>query len=277
MKKIVVATDFQSSSEDAFAYATYLAEQFEAELALVHVYFPIVSTDPNMPYDSIAPVSLQEEMIQIYETRLAETLASIPNKTLKTSSKLIIGSVSSGVSGYAEEVGADLIVVGRNHESSFFERLIGSSASDIVKNTSIPVLIVPAASHKPFIKSIIYGTELESDEKEVLAKVFAFANQLKARVTLTKINVAFEPDIQDDKQMLADIKESFAEQHFSYEIVDASLVSEGLLQAAHKTDADLLVIARHHHNFLSQLVNPSKSKEIIGKTDIPLLVYDLEA
>ncbi|UTA69351.1 universal stress protein [Emticicia sp. 21SJ11W-3] len=277
MKKIVVATDFQSSSEDAFAYATYLAEQFEAELALVHVYFPIVSTDPNMPYDSIAPVSLQEEMMQIYETRLAETLASIPNKTLKTSSKLIIGSVSSGVSGYADEVGADLIVVGRNHESSFFERIIGSSASDIVKNTSIPVLIVPAASHKPSVKSIIYGTELESDEKEVLAKVFAFANQLKAKVTLTKINVAFEPDIQDDKQMLADIKESFADQHFSYEIVDASLVSEGLLHAAHKTDADLLVIARHHHNFLSQLVNPSKSKVIIGKTDIPLLVYDLEA
>ncbi|WP_259014360.1 universal stress protein [Emticicia fluvialis] len=277
MKKIVVATDFQSSSEDAFAYATYLAEQFEAELALVHVYFPILSTDPNMPYDSIAPVSLQEEMMQIYETRLAETLASIPNKTLKTSSKLIIGSVSSGVSGYADEVGADLIVVGRNHESSFFERIIGSSASDIVKNTSIPVLIVPAASHKPSVKSIIYGTELESDEKEVLAKVFAFANQLKAKVTLTKINVAFEPDIQDDKQMLADIKESFADQHFSYEIVDASLVSEGLLHAAHKTDADLLVIARHHHNFLSQLVNPSKSKVIIGKTDIPLLVYDLEA
>jgi len=277
MKKIVIATDFMESSDGALAYATFLAEQFNAELSVVHVYFPVASADPTIPYENITPFSLQEDLIDTFESKLKEVVESLKSKKIKATSELVTGSVSSSVSSYAEDKGADLIVVGKTPENSFFDRLIGSSASDIVKSTSIPVLIVPTASHKPAFGNIVYGTELESEEKEVLGKVFKLAEKLGSKVTLIKVNADFEPDIQDDNQVLADIKKSFPKGRFSFEAVSADHVSEGLLHAAHTHKADVLVVARHHHNFLSEIVNPSKSKEIIGKTDIPLLVYDLEA
>ena len=190
---------------------------------------------------------------------------------------MMVGSLSSSIADLAKTKKADLIIVGKTPDTSFFDRLTGSTATSVVNNTSVPVLIVPANSHTPSFKNIIYGTELESEEKRVLAKVFEFGKEFHSKVTLIKVNADFELNVQDDEQLLKDIQDGFSKEKFAFEAIKADDVSEGLLNSAHTHKADLLVVAGHHHNFLSELINPSKSKEIINKTDIPLLVYDIEA
>lgn len=277
MKKIIIATDFSESSESALVYATFLAKQFDAELLLIHTYFPVVPLDGNLAYDTVAPTTIQEEMIKSFEKQLHDIEASLKAKQIKVSTEVIIGSVSSSIATFAKEKKADLIIVGKTPDPSFFDRLAGSTATNLIGNTSVPVLIVPSNSHKPSFKQIVYGTELESEEKKVLKQLFAFAKSVEAKVFLIKIDADFEPNIQDDNQILADLNKSFAKEDFTFITVKTRDVSEGLLEAAHTHKADLLVVARHHHNFLSELVNSSKSKEIINKTDIPVLVYDIEA
>ena len=277
MKKILKATDFSENSDSALAYATTLAKHFNAELLVVHTYFPMVPLDPNLAYDTIAPSTLQEEMIKSYERQLKEITDTLKAKQIKAESELIIGSLSSSIAEFAKNKKADLIIVGKTPDSSFFDRLIGSTASSVVNSTSVPVLIVPAHSHLPSFKHIIYGTELESEEQDVLAKVFELAKGLHSKITLIKVNADFELNITDDEQLLKDIQEGFSKEKFAFSAIKADNVSEGLLNSAHTHKADLLVIARHHHNFLSEIINPGKSKEIINKTDIPLLVYDIEA
>jgi nucleotide-binding universal stress UspA family protein len=277
MKKIIVATDFSENSDSALAYATFLAKQFKAELLVVHIFFPVVPLDPNLAYDTIAPSTLQEEMVKSYEVQLKTIVDSLEEKQIKVKSELIVGSLSSSIADFAKTKKADLIIVGKTPDPSFFDRLTDSTASSVVNNTSVPVLIVPAHSHTPSFKHIIYGTELESEEKNVLAKVFELAKALDSKITLIKVNADFELNVQDDEQLLKDIQEGFSKEKFTFEAIKADNVSEGLLNSAHTHKADLLVVAGHHHNFLSDLINPSKSKEIINKTDIPLLVYDIEA
>jgi nucleotide-binding universal stress UspA family protein len=277
MKKIIIATDFSESSDSALAYAEFLAKHFKAELLLVHTYFPVVSLDATLSYDTVAPSTMHEEVIRSFEQQLNEKVESLKANGVKAESELIVGSLSSGIAEFAKEKKADLIVVGKTPQSGFFDRLIGSGASSVIDNTSVPVLIVPKHNHVPSFKNIIYGTELESEEKDVLGKVFELAKNLHAKVTLIKVNADFELDIQDDAQLLQDIQEGFAKERFAFEAIKADDISEGLLNAAHSHKADLLVVARHHHNFLSELVNPGKSKEIINKADIPLLVYDIDA
>jgi nucleotide-binding universal stress UspA family protein len=277
MKKIIFATDFSESSDSALVYASFLAQQFKAELMVVHIYLPMVPLDPNLSYDTIAPSTLQDEMIKNYEKQLAEVVDVLNKKQVKATSELIIGSLSSGIADIAKSKEADLIIVGKTPDISFFDRLMGSTATSVVNNTSIPVLIVPANSHKPSFEHIIYGTELESEEKDVLARVFEFGKEFHSKITLIKVNADFELNVQDDEQLLKDIQDGFSKEKFAFEAIKADNVSEGLLTSAHNHEADLLVVAGHHHNFLSELINPSKSKEIINKTDIPVLVYDIEA
>lgn len=277
MKKIIVATDFSENSDSALAYATFLARQFEAQLLVVHICSPIVPIDPNLAYETIVPSTLQEDIIKNSEIQLNSIVDSLKEKQIKVYSELIVGSLSSSIADFAKSKKADLIIIGKTPDASFFDRLIGSTASSVVNNTSIPVLIVPAHCHTPSFKHIIYGTELESEEKNVLAKVFEFAKRFHSKITLIKVNADFELNVQDDEQMLEDIQEGFSKEKFAFEAIKADDVSEGLLNSAHTHKCDLLVVAGHHHNFLSELINPSKSKEIIDKTDIPLLVYDIEA
>lgn len=277
MKKIIIATDFSESSDSALAYAIFLAKQFNAELLVVHIYFPVVPLDPNLAYDTIAPSTLQEEMIKNYELQLKEIVDSLKEKHVKAHSEMIVGSLSSSIADLAKTKKADLIIIGKTPDTSFFDRLTGSTATSVINNTSVPVLIVPANSHTPSFKNIIYGTELESEEKGVLAKVFEFGKEFHSKITLIKVNADFELNVQDDEQLLKDIQDGFSKEKFAFEAIKADDVSEGLLNSAHTHKADLLVVAGHHHNFLSELINPSKSKEIIDKTDIPVLVYDIEA
>jgi nucleotide-binding universal stress UspA family protein len=277
MKKIILATDFSQNSDSALAYATFLASQFKAELLIVHIYLPMVPLDPNLAYDTIAPTTLQEEIIKNYEKQLNSLVDSLKQKHIKADSELILGGLSSSIAEIAKNKKADLIIVGKTPNDTFFDRLMGSTATSVINHTSVPVLIVPAGSHTPSFRSIIYGTELESEEKNVLSKVFAFARGVHSKITLIKVNADFELNVQDDQQLLKDIQEGFSKEQFAFEAIKADDVSEGLLNSAHKHKADLLVVARHHHNFLSELINPSKSKAIINKTDIPLLVYDIEA
>ncbi|MBA4853085.1 universal stress protein [Emticicia sp. BO119] len=277
MKKIIVATDFSENSDSAFSYATFLASKFNAELLVVHIFFPMVPLDPNLAYDTIAPSTLQEEMVKSYEIQLKTIVDALTEKKIKAESELIVGSLSVSIADFAKNKKADLIIIGKTPDTSFFDRLIGSTASSVVNNTSVPVLIVPAHSHTPSFTHIVYGTELESEEKNVLARLFDFAREFHSKITLIKINADFELNVQDDKQMLKDIQEGFSKEQFAFEAIKADDVSEGLLSSVHNHKADLLVVAGHHHDFLSDLINPSKSKKIINKTDIPLLVYDIEA
>ena len=274
MKKILIATDFSENSDKALAYATFLAKKLDASLLVIHLHFPIVQVDPTMGYDTINPV-IQQEIMEIHQKQLKDLESSMKDKKIKVESELISGGLSSSIAEIAQEKKADLIIVGKTPGGDFFDRLIGSTAAHVVANVSIPVLIVPANSEAPAFKKLMYGTELEANENPILTKVFAFAKPLKAKVELVKVYVEFEPDIQDDKQLLSDIEKKFSKEGFSYSTTKASDVSEGLLKSAHQHKADLIIIAGQHHSFLEELVNPSKSKEIINKTDIPLLVYDM--
>ncbi|GAB3512504.1 universal stress protein [Emticicia fontis] len=277
MKKIIFATDFSENADSALAYATYLAKQFNSEILVVHIYFPMVPLDPNLAYDTIAPSTLQEEMMKNYELQLKGVVDSLKEKHIEADGEVIVGSLSSSIADMAKSKKADLIIMGKTPNDSFLGRLIGTTSTSVVNNTSVPVLIVPANSHTPSFKSIIYGTELESEEKDVLAKVFELGKEFHSKITLVKINADFELNVQDDNQLLKDIQDGFPKEKFTFEAIKADNVSQGLLNAAHTHEADLLVVAGHHHSFLSELINPSKSKEIINKTDIPLLVYDIEA
>lgn len=57
-------------------------------------------------------------------------------------------SVAEDVLGLAEDVDADLIVIGLRGRSPVGKLILGSNAQDILLNTSCPVLAVPVANEE---------------------------------------------------------------------------------------------------------------------------------
>jgi len=141
-ERILVATDFSDGSQQALEYALRIAEKFDSELTLVHVWEApsyAYATDLYLPVDVMA--SLEGAAVARLEQATTELKARFPG----AKSRLHTGSPWQEVLGAATEVKADLIVMGTHGRRGLERALLGSVAERVVRMSRVPVLTVHGA------------------------------------------------------------------------------------------------------------------------------------
>ena len=275
MKNILVATDFSENAKKALQYATLLAKAYEAKIYLIHTYLPYF-VEPGIYADSLMMQEALNEQYESMNAKFGPLVKELEEAGIEHETLLELNDVTSGIFDAIAEHEIDFLVIGRTGSGGFINKLIGSNAAHITAKASIPVLAIPQQLENVGIKQILYATQLEYEECDVLAEVFALAQKLGAKVNLVKVEASFEPDIQADKQFIDQIKGTFVKEDFEITKVTASNVTEGILKTAKSQGADLIVLAAHHRNFLSQIIDPSKSKQVIISSPLPVLTFQLK-
>lgn len=139
--RILVGCDFSPDSEAAFQYGLSLAQEFQAELHLVHVIEPPVYVDLDMPGSAI-----DAEHMETLRDRLNEKLSSlVPTEAChwcKPLISLLEGLPYEVLTHYAERHGIDLVVLGARGYSLVEKLFIGSTTDRVVRRTPCPVLSV---------------------------------------------------------------------------------------------------------------------------------------
>jgi nucleotide-binding universal stress UspA family protein len=136
---IIWATDGSEHADRALEYAVQLALSDQAELHVVHVIEKLAAT-------KIAgqDVSLNEEQTDVKVTAQAGQITL--DRGVKTTLHMSpgrSGHVATAISGIAEDVGADLIVVGTCGRSVLGGLMLGSVTQRLLHESSCPVLAVP--------------------------------------------------------------------------------------------------------------------------------------
>ena len=142
-QRILVATDFSDSSQQALEYALRIAEKFGSELTLVHSWeAPNYSyaTDLYLPVDSSAPIE------RAAVARLEQATTDLKTRFPGVKSLLRAGSPWQQVLGAATDVDADLIVMGTHGRRGLERALLGSVAEKVVRMARVPVLTVHGAN-----------------------------------------------------------------------------------------------------------------------------------
>lgn len=130
---ILLATDLGEESKIVAKKASQLAEQFNSKLSIVHTIEPI----PAYGYPEVTELrspfidKVKNEMLQ-YAKGL-----NVPEEDLH----IEFGSVKATVIKKAEEISADLIIVG-SHGRHGLSRLLGSSASGVVHSANCDVFVI---------------------------------------------------------------------------------------------------------------------------------------
>jgi len=272
MKTLLVTTDFSEHSRTTLRVAAALAGRLHGHVVLLHSVPIYPAAEPLTTVD----VGLSEQY-ETSKTKLEEQAELLRQADVSVETLLEGGSLSELVRDAVQEKSADLVVVGRTETSTgWLARLLGNQASDLVEALDVPVLMVPPDAPVAEFHKILYATQLEFDEREILRQVFDLAKRLDSSVQLVKLNVPHEPNIHRDKDYIADIEGTFAGE--SYELLQrkAETVSGGLSDAARELGADLLVLCSHHRTFLDQLINPSKARQVLLQSPVPTLVFPLE-
>src|SRR5690606_2251601 len=101
----LVPTDFSEPAKNALRYASVLAKLTQAEIKVLHVFnVPVV--DPYMPGDTLE--ILMQEVKNGAEAQMKDLLAEFPG----LSGECLHGFVVDDIAAYADQMNADLIVMG---------------------------------------------------------------------------------------------------------------------------------------------------------------------
>lgn len=137
-KHILLATDLSENSNRVAKRAREIADDSNARLSVVYVmeYSPVAyGGEYSIPIDA----NLEESL----ETSAKKSLAKLAKKfgISESDQHISSGSVKLAVIDAAEEVKADLIVIG-THSHTGIEALLGSRASSILNHSKCDILVV---------------------------------------------------------------------------------------------------------------------------------------
>jgi nucleotide-binding universal stress UspA family protein len=271
MKTILVPIDFSENADKALAAAKQIAGKTGAKLLIMYAYKPYVA-DYIVP-ESIVTAPIYQQLEDDYRAKLREYVAEAQREGYRTDAIWEAGEVETAVTKLAQETSADLIVVGRTGHGNFMDRLIGSSATGIALHAPCPVLIVPPGHGVLQFDQIVYATQLEFDEKEILLEVIALSKQLKGKLQLAKVNSDEQLDIQPDGQFIDEIEKILGIHRDDIALLSGEHVWDTLEEYCEKINAGLLVVSNRQRSFFVRLLNPGITKKLTVKTQLPLLVY----
>jgi nucleotide-binding universal stress UspA family protein len=137
---ILVPVDFSDHSREALDTAIQIAHLFGSTIHLLHCYH--IETAGISPYGIVMPSGYYADLRDAAEKRLDDWHEIVSSEGIKSESILSTNSPSLATNLAAEEVEADLIVMGTRGLSGLKHAVLGSVAERVVRLAPCPVLTV---------------------------------------------------------------------------------------------------------------------------------------
>jgi len=144
-KKILFCVDFSESSERTFAYACAIAKRDKGKIYLMHV-MPIM---PNKGFiENLIPQDVLDTAyknnMEALEKEFQEKFISKCKRDVEFEVVIREGREYQEIIKFALEEKVDLIVLGTHGWTGIGHVLLGSVADKVVRNSPVPVFIVPS-------------------------------------------------------------------------------------------------------------------------------------
>ena len=139
MRSILAATDLSACSRTAVQLAVALARRQHAPLVLVHA---VESSPIDLPSVPIGVTAWEAELLAAAEIDLARQAREIRLSGIAVETRVHLGSPSRLILEVAEQVAAELIVVGTHGRKGAAHLFLGSVAEHVARTSTSPVLVV---------------------------------------------------------------------------------------------------------------------------------------
>jgi nucleotide-binding universal stress UspA family protein len=142
LNNLLVAVDLKSSDQELIRYARTLAEKFNSTLWLIHIAAP----DPDFVGYDVGPTYIRDMRAEELrkEHRLLQVLANqLEEKSIRAEALLIQGPTVDMLEKEVKKLNIDLLILGSHKHGFLYEMWVGHTAFKVIKEISIPVLIIP--------------------------------------------------------------------------------------------------------------------------------------
>ncbi|NID13473.1 universal stress protein [Fibrivirga algicola] len=273
MKKILVTTDLSSSSKAAMRFAIQLASQCDIALTFLHVsHIPRPTTWTEAAYTAHekSEIGAKREALDHF----VEAVYKSRNTDPFDYSCVIKNSpfTDSTILDYATDHDFDYICIS-THGAGLLDKLFGTTTSNLINQSKIPVIIVPGHYRSTKLTNVLYASDLTRLDE--LIRVVDFARPVSAAVRLLHFSEPLEPIIDPDIIRVAVQKQT--DYPVAVQLTPRHVVKtltediEGAMNA-HKPSV-LIMFTTQQEGFFSQLFMSGNSIDYSFLTTVPLLVF----
>lgn len=263
MKTILVPTDFSALSKVGVSYGIALAKKIDAKIIVISIVTGVTQDRQEM------------SNVRKFQDNMLATAQSDGERLLKEfegeSGSISISFQAVGgfpivdvIEKFAVENGVDLIIMGSKGATGLKKIVMGSNATAVIDNSSVPVLIIPGEAKLDAMRKLVYATDAQDLAKEMKI-VMSFAELLGASVEV--VHVMTEGD-----QKAEEIA-SYPQMHLNV-IYDKDVASGLETFITSQREDFILITFTHRLSFNEKLFGKSVTQKLAFHSSIPLLVVN---
>ncbi len=271
--RILVATDFSEIATRALAYATELAKRTSSGLVVVYADTflpPPIFTSTQL--ESVAEgIARSKEKTRV---ELDKYVAANVGDGVRYQSRVIEDYPASGIVKTADEVDADVIVMGTHGRSGLNRMMLGSVAERVLRMTSRPLLTVRAESPsgtKTPNPRILCPVNCSDAAREALDVAIALAETLGGELTVLHV---VEDDSPTSRELVEKVEAWIPVMKNRPTMAKIFLrgdAAEQVIEHARKASTDLIVLGAQHRRFADTSILGTTTVRVTRHAPCPVL------
>lgn len=272
MKPAIFAPiDFSAVSLNAAEYAAKLAAELHADLKLIHVVqIPVIYGEVPMPignYEHIVDESHQQ--MQALVRKMTHELEDNVSITYEIKA----GSPVNEIAQLSEKQHPLMIVLGTRGLGSLERFLLGSVTLSLLKESPVPMLVVPEHIKYAKVRKIGFACDLSHVVEETPDKLIAkFTDLLEAELHIIHNDAnyhEYEPAYVEEGMLLDTM---FATQKHTFHFIHSQITEEGIIKFSKENNLGWLMVQPKHHGFFDELFGHQHTREFVLHAEIPVFV-----
>ncbi|MFY0651196.1 MAG: universal stress protein [Cyclobacteriaceae bacterium] len=272
VKNILVPLDFSPCAKNALKMAIGLARGTGAKLHLMNaIHIPTPHVDVTGGHSLVDPVIEDyEERVETEFEHLKTEFAQLNDIDYVT--KKFVSMVSDAIHTCTMNDNIDLIVMGTKGSHSTLEKLIGGVSADVIRYSSVPVLLIPENISSLDFKKIGYAADFEEIEDiGKLESIIFFAQLTKSEIQVFNVVKSIEEVSFEKSRQSLKISNYLKDVDHSFHTIEDDKVIHGIFEFIQEHQLGMLAIYPRKHGLLDRILKGSVTKKIAMNIDIPLL------
>lgn len=263
MKNILVPIGSSSSATTTLQYAIDLAQKLDANVYVISVFQEFSKVGGMSKVNTL----LKEES----ENRIHSVLKSVDKKDVSVIAHPLKGDILEGVKRFDKHIPVDLMVLSPRSNSQREEVYLGRTSGKLVKETNIPVLVVPDDEVFKVPKKILLGFKNgKFSKKKALEPLSKFQKHFKSEVHLLQVET---PNTTPD---MLEVSDKLKKMSASYTLTKNATTYQGVLEHFQANNPDMLCVVRRKRGFFQKLWEANAVLKRDFFTTKPLLILRVQ-
>jgi nucleotide-binding universal stress UspA family protein len=264
--KLMVCTDASDEGQNAVAVTLELARACASQVFAVQV----LQVVPE--FQAVAP-DLRAILGKEVQKNMAVIKAAADKLEVSLKPVTVEGQLPhTAILATAEEIGPDLIIMGRCGKTGLARILMGNVTARVIGHSPVNVLVVPRGGAIGFQRLLV-----ASDGSPYSESAWKLALAMAKQANSQLIGVAVAPeegDIIEAQAIVRRMLSAATQAGVSLKTVNPQGVpaDAGIVHQAIKNEVDLIIMGSHGRTGLKKLLMGSVTERVIGGSPCPILV-----